>query len=404
MSDVAPPRADAAPGLFNARTLFLLLAVGIGGFAATLVLATYAPDMRSGQNGGGHALSNAAIGFSGIVRLAGDTGIEVRVSRDKADYAARGLMVLTPSDGSVPMGDVLTARANLTTLVVLPKWATLPDPRHRGWVAALGLTPAGDPQAVLAPADRLSITRVASGGRPLLAKNWLPDRAAAPAPRPLQVFAGDHVEPLITDADGRVVLGKLGGDRLVYVLSDPDLLDNRGMRDLRSAAAGLALLQELNKDGGAITFDVTLAGLGRQRSPLRLAFDPPFLAMTLTIVAAMLLAGWQALARFGPAARPERAIAFGKRALVDNSAALIRKAGRQMRLGGRYAEVVRDRAILAFGVPARLRGAAVDDYLDGLDGRRRFTDLARAIETAGDRVALVAAAQALHDWQKEKSR
>jgi hypothetical protein len=87
--------------------------------------------------------------------------------------------------------------------------------------------------------------------------------------------------------------------------------------------------------------------------------------------------------------------------LVDNSAMLIRKARREKRLGGRYVEVIRDRAVTAFGVPARLRDAAIDDYLDKLKGRARFSDLAHAAEAANDRTSLVAAAQALHDWQKE---
>ena len=153
-----------------------------------------------------------------------------------------------------------------------------------------------------------------------------------------------------------------------------------------------------------ISFDVTLVGLGRSRNPLRLAFDPPFLAMTLTLVVAMLLAGWQAFVRFGPAVRRERAIAFGKSALVDNSAMLIRKARRQARLGGRYAEVIRDRAVTAFGVPAKLRDKGVDDYLDKMSGRARFSDLAAAADAASDPASLVAAAQALHDWQKEKAK
>ena len=74
-------------------------------------------------------------------------------------------------------------------------------------------------------------------------------------------------------------------------------------------------------------FDVTLNGLGSSKSPLKLMFDPPFLAVTLAIVAALLLAGPagdRPLRR--AAAGRERAIAFGKAALVDNSAALVRKA------------------------------------------------------------------------------
>ncbi len=48
------------------------------------------------------------------------------------------------------------------------------------------------------------------------------------------------------------------------------------------------------------------------------------------------------------ALRPERAIAFGKAALVENSAALIRKAGRETQLAPRYVDTMRERAA-AFG-------------------------------------------------------
>jgi hypothetical protein len=175
------------------------------------------------------------------------------------------------------------------------------------------------------------------------------------------------------------------------------------MADRRQAAAGLALIDFLNStDAKTVTFDVTLNGFGRSRSPLRLIFDPPFLAVTLAIVAALLLAGVQALARFGPARRPARALAFGKAALIDNAAALVRKARREAALGGRYAEMIRDKAVTVFGVPARLRDGAISDYLDKLDGRGRFSALAEAAAAARGREELLAAAQALHRWQWEK--
>ncbi|MCH3014581.1 hypothetical protein K3W98_14800, partial [Listeria monocytogenes] len=78
------------------------------------------------------------------------------------------------------------------------------------------------------------------------------------------------------------------------------------------------------------------------------------------------LAGIQATARFGAPRRRERAIAFGKTALIDNAAALVRKAGRQGALGARYGDLVRERAVGVFGVPARLRDGALDAHLDGL--------------------------------------
>jgi len=117
----------------------------------------------------------------------------------------------------------------------------------------------------------------------------------------------------------------------------------------------------------------------------------------------LLLVGWHALGRFGPIRPRARAIALGKAVLVENSAKLIRRAGRETDLGGRYAQVIRERAVATFGVPARLKDAALDAYLDKLGSGHRFSELARAAEATQDRAELVAAAQALHHWQKEKT-
>jgi hypothetical protein len=222
------------------------------------------------------------------------------------------------------------------------------------------------------------------------------------APGVLQTASGPGIRPILTDYAGRPVVVRFG-DRPLYLLADPDLLSNRGMADARQAGAALALLDFLNStDAKSIVFDVTLNGLGQSRSPLRLVFDPPFLAVTLAIAAAMLLAGLQAIARFGAPRRPERAIAFGKSALIDNAASLVRQARREAALGGRYAEMIKERAVTAFAVPAKLRDLAINDYLDKLDGRRRFSALAWAATEARGRDELLAAAQALHQWQWEK--
>jgi hypothetical protein len=224
------------------------------------------------------------------------------------------------------------------------------------------------------------------------------------APGALQTASGAAgFRPIIADQGGHGVLLQYG-DKPFYVLTDPDLLSNKGMADERQAAAALAMLDFLNQTGAkSIAFDVTLNGLGHSPSPLRLAFDPPFLGTTLAIAAALLLAALQALTRFGPARRPERALAFGKAALIDNTAALVRKARREASLGARYAEMIRERAVTIFGVPSRLQGPAIDDYLDGLDGDGRFSKLAEAAADAHRRDELLAAARALHQWQRENA-
>jgi hypothetical protein len=383
------------------------------------VLGAYAPDMRSGHNGGGHALSNAAIGFSGLVRLAEATGRNPLIIRDPHEFGSEDLLVATPESGTVDVSAIVQGRVVKPTLMILPKWAAAKDPDHTGWVRVRSLVDPSQPEGVLAPQFKLTINHHPSGGRPLVTTGGLPANIRFTAPRPLQVITrGDwtpekfngrgqtywngRLNPLVTDGAGGVVLGQIG-DAPLYVLSDPDLLDNVGMKDANQAAAALALLDWMNSnEAKTIGFDVTLNGFGRSRSPLKLAFDPPFLAMTLAIAAAILLLGVHAFGRFGAPRRRERAIAFGKAALVDNTALLIRKAGRASRLGGRYAGVIRDQAVAAFGVSPRLKGAAIDAYLDGLGGTARFTDLAAAAEQADDNDQLLAAARALHEWQREK--
>jgi hypothetical protein len=404
MSDVAIRASGGADGAFRSATVLLMVAVGILAFAGMLVLGAYAPDLRSGRNGGTHALSNAATGFSGLVQLARATGRNPQIVRNEAMLATEDLVVLTPERGSTDMTNVLAKRRKGPTLVVLPKWLTVADPVHPGWVRAVGLRPSWDAERTLAPAHPLKVERHRSGGTPLSAKipGELPPELRFFAPGALQTVSGPGLRPILIDSAGRAVLARIG-DQPLYLLADPDLLANRAMADGHRAAAALALLDFLNSTGAkSVVFDVTLNGFGQSRSPLKLIFDPPFLAVTLALVAALLLAGVRALARFGPARPPARAIAFGKAALIDNAAALVRKARREAALGGRYAEMIRDKAVTVFGVPARLRDAALIDYLDKLEGRGRFSALASAADAARGRSELLAAAQALHQWQWEK--
>jgi hypothetical protein len=402
MSDVAIGAKGRGEVAFRPATILLVVAVGILAFVAMLVLGAYAPESRSGRPGGTHALSNAATGFSGIVRLAQATGRNPLIARNEGMFETEDLVVLTPQTGSTEMGQILSRRRTRPTLVIMPKWITVPNPARPGWVRAQGFMPGWDLAKTIAPDHPMKVER-RRGGRPL---RTVPDHAPVElrfvAPGPLQTASGPRIQPILTDEAGRPVLVK-AGDGPLYLLTDPDLLSNRGMADRRQAAAALAMLDFLNSTGaGSVVFDVTLNGLGQSRSPLRLLFDPPFLAVTLAVAAALLLAGLQAVARFGPPRPPRRAIAFGKAALIDNAAALVRQARREAALGGRYAEMIREKAVTVFGVPARLRDAAVADYLDKLDGRDRFSTLAAAATEARGREALLAAAQALHRWQWEK--
>ena len=96
MSDIAlDQRAGGEePRLLAPGTVAILLAVGIGSFVAMLLLGAYAPDLKRGGGTGGHALSDAATGYSGLVRLADATGLHPRIVRNVHGFATEDLLVV----------------------------------------------------------------------------------------------------------------------------------------------------------------------------------------------------------------------------------------------------------------------------------------------------------------------
>ena len=400
----AADTGDQAP--FRRSLMLLVTGIGVLAFVATLVLGAYAPDLRSGRNDGGHALSNSAIGYSGIVRLAEATGRNPEVHRREQQIGrSENLAVVTPPSGSADLGKILAARGPRSTLIVLPKWNTQPQDRPSGWVAVNGLMPPFFLQNVLEPRFKIQIARRTTARAPLASRSPItPSAKRFREPPIMQTISGPKVTPLIVDSRGATVLGKVGSGNL-YLLADPDLLNNAGLADRRQAAAALALLDELNStDADGILFDVTSNGFGQSRNPLRLAFDPPFLAVTLVLAAALLLAGWQALVRFGAPALPTRAIAFGKAALVENAAAIVRKAGREVGLGERYAALARTRAAARFHLSPALGSQETDQALDRLRPDHPFSALARAVGEARSRADLASAARALNRWIQETGK
>lgn len=217
------------------------------------------------------------------------------------------------------------------------------------------------------------------------------------APDQLQWVTDDA--PLVAAGNGKAVLTEIK-DKPFYILTDPDLINNAGLKDPDKAAAVLKLIAFLQPDEGPVMFDLTLHGAGRKYDLAKLLVEPPFLALTLSILATAILAFLHGLGRFGPPRAEERAIPFGKRALVDTTATLLRRAGRLDELGGRYAALARQRAGALLGAPLGLQGEALDRWLDSRDKgeRNAFTSRSQATGEAKNLSEMHEAAERLHDW------
>lgn len=400
--------ARAEAPLFTPLAAVLLVVVGVVAFCALLVLFTYASELEAGDNGGGHALSKSAVGFAGLARTLKDLGDPVLISRHRLpDGRKAGLLVETPPP-TAKDDDVDDLGFDGRVLRIMPKWLAAPDPRHRGWVSTGVLA---EPRAFAkdtlmwraSPVRRAGVTRpvlIARGGP------FAPGQRIALGPvNALQTFdltGWKNWSPVLVDERGGVVMAQSDTD---FLLSDPDLMNNQGLKDFSNYSAAVAIVGALRADGGPVIFDVTLNGLGSQRGPLRLLFDPPFLAVTLCLATAAALAGFQAFCRFGPVRREARAVALGKEALADNTAALVRLAGREAAMGAPYAVLTRELAARAVGAPRDLNTDALTAFLDRLGAKRSggetLSSLTLLAGAASDRTRLTAVAKRLYDWRVE---
>jgi hypothetical protein len=276
---------------------------------------------------------------------------------------------------------------------VLPKWLVLPRRDRPDWVMSFGKIPADKVAEQIGKVAKVQLSENAEGLRTLSGEALVPI---------VTEVGEEEYLPDFLDARNKMLAARVK-DRQLIIVADPDLLDNQGLKTLAGAERAIRLLDAFGQDG--IAFDLTLHGFGQNPNLLKLAFEPPFLPLTLCLLVAALLAGWHAMLRFGPALPEARGVAFGKRAIAENGAALLRLAKRRHRTGDRYAALIRDAAAGATGAPPNLPPEALDRYLDRLDKTGEpFTAMAERAGHAQDTRALLDAARALHQWKRTVTR
>ena len=298
----------------------------------------------------------------------------------------------------------------------------LPDPGHLLWGGGgrlVTLIEAGTAHKVLAGyfadgGDYPSLRAAAIGPEPspdedpgeaiALPSEEAPadDYAADPAPAPVPITIPIDTASSAPQYDPE----KYADAYPVIVVFEPDLLNNYGMAQQANAVLGERLVQAaLGGKFETVSFDLTLDGYGRSQNLLQLAFTPPFLAATLCLLLAGLVALWRAFHRFGPPLLTGRSIAFGKRALVSNAAGLLRRARRLHLVGAPYADAARERLVKALALPSRLDPAAAEKAIDRALAARDpdalpFSAAAAQLRAAKGARNLLRAAQRLHSLER----
>jgi len=401
----------AAKPVFSPIVAISMVAVGALSLLFYIVFAAYAPDLNGDSDGRTNVMSRSAIGFAGLAAFLKEQGIPVLISRGlgEAELSEASLIIETPGLEND------TAEVNAVThqgpkLVILPKWFALPDPIHPGWVRNGGIEPADSLAKSLLESPSKSSTlarREATAPARLRYAVNRSELTTGPIER-LQTIGGSDWTAEITDqsnpAQAGIILARLS-DSNTYILSDPDLMNTHGLKDLATARAAIAIIRNLRAGDGPVVFDLTLAGYRRSPNFLRLLFEPPLLGATLCALLAALLMGVHAAVRFGAPVAAGRAFALGKQALADNSAALIAMARRTHRIAPRYAATMRRRVARAVGAPADARDEVLNELLEKLRTRdakapplgEMFTEAAGAEDDAD----ALRVARKLYRWRRE---
>lgn len=397
---------------FAARTVVILVIGGALLLLASILMSGFGDEIARATGEAPAADRKDGAGYHAFQRL-----VEAVQPPDYNDVDPRenaAILILTPTEATRPADikaivDKRIAMASALadgdaededgpplrypTLIILPKWKVEKLPLQGGRVQRTGEVD-GTKLQQLVPAeadwhveDRSDVGLVADN-YPALRSFALPDRG-------LNAMAGDAITPLIGARDGAAVLGQIGSSD-TFVLADPDLVNNRAMADQRNAKAALAMLRAIDPEhDGRALFDRSLHYTRGDRNLVKLLFLPPFLGVTLALIAAAVLAGIAAAGRFGPPLREKRAVAAGKRALIDNIVALTRLAGRTPLVGPRYADMMLEllsRRLLMGAAPSAER---LDRVHPG------YSDIDRRLRDARTEGEALAAAKDLTAWKKE---
>lgn len=401
MSDGA---AAGEKAVFNPRTVAAVAVAGVVAFVLFMLLSAYSGDLNPRADARAHPLSNAATGFRGFVRLIDLGGGRSRMIRTPEETFTEELVVLTVEPQTDPraLRDLLQRRSQFPTIVILPKWDVTRHPARPGWVRRMGGLPPQIVNELLAEMGGGTV-QVEAPKADVVGIDFL-GSYRAPAPQQLQTISGGQLVPLAS-AGGGAAIAQIGRAPH-YVIADPDLLNNHGLAERERARAALLLIDIANSTGAeAVGFDLTLNGLGSAPNALKLAFEPPFLPLTLALFVATMLAALHGAVRFGAPREEAPALAFGTSALIENSAALFRIARREHRAGGSYAELIREAAARDSGAHLALGDAELDSYLDRVSppGGPKFSILAANAREAS-RTDIVQRARALFQWKKDLLR
>ena len=394
--------------LFSTRTIILLIAVGVLAFTGALLISIFGNNIDPQRRVGPNSFSKSAIGHRAFLETLRGLRISVRISRARSAQksGANDLLVVMepPLDAARPemLGKLLDGQ---NVLLVLPKWRGLPDPKQRSWIRLVGPVAGQHLQGTLEAAGVTG--KILNGSS---AMTWVTDDSTlVPNIQNPHVIQSADLEPFIFSDEG-ILLGRRRLNRqTLWVLSDPDLLSNHGLRRGDNAAIIIDIINSVRR-GGHVIIDETVHGFILDPNLGRVLLRRPFVAVTILGLATLAVLLWAAAGRFGAAIPAAPRFQQGKFELIRNTAGLLEFGGHTRETFLRYLNAMMRDVARRVHAPRGLGDAGRVRWLDevGRSGQieadfgalyRDAEDLSQSRHNEPGRHA--ALAQRLYHWRQE---
>jgi hypothetical protein len=288
--------------LFSRRLLLGFLGFAICSFALSLYLMGRSD--HGADRYGPSSYSISALGYAGIGEVLQELGIPVAKSRRNPHIQARNgvLIVAEPQLNRLPQSVVPVLPDAEKVLLVLPKWRALDRGERRGWIEKAERILSQQIEGILRlVADKAYVERRSS------VEQWTTNTigVAPELVRQVQLIKSGLLKPIVAAGDG-ILVGELReDDRLIWVLSDPDVIANHALSpEGKGFSFAIALINTI-RGSGPVVFDETVHGfqLDASQSAFRLLFEFPYVIITVQMVIGVALLLRSSRCRRGAARR-----------------------------------------------------------------------------------------------------
>lgn len=394
-------------GAFSKRTLYLLVSVGLISLLFGFGLAIFGGKSSSPPTADSNSYSKSALGHHAFLKFLRSLDVPMVTSQhDSGTKAQDALAVLL--EPLVHDENRQDARgivdASESVFLVLPKWHGEPDPDDPNRVSSVSLLSSEEVIDAL-----MLLDEQASLNRPRRLGKMHPNEheTRAPSIQAPQLLRSYALEPIVAFDEG-ILFGKLPY-RDVYILSDPDILNNHGL-DNGDNALLVAQLIDIARDGRSIVVDETLHGFLRKPDMWLALFEMPFVLVTIQVLLCVLLLLWSGTARFGNPLKRKPALAQGSAFLIGNTARLMRLGGHSGLALARYQRVTVREVARRLHAPRGMPLVKLYGWLEHVESnrsvRRPLASVVKEIDDlvaqkSPDGAALLAAARSLYQWKEE---